>query len=240
MYPKLVTIIKLMRSLGPNLDIISNIIRDDRKNIENELLKINELYFTPIPSFGIFKLNLENKSYIIRKNLREDFCLSLSKEGLKVNEFINYSGIPEAYDFITDEWNLDLEIKADKLEPFIQYEDNADPILYSSLRSFYSFNNILKMSLNTGLISGFIIDYGKRDYVLDIFTPEKEIRDNLEYIPFIRYSLSLKIDSNNLFMIELLVPEKHLLFILEILKEIKQYIDVLFTPKRPKYFKGII
>jgi hypothetical protein len=96
------------------------------------------------------------------------------------------------------------------------------------------------MSLNTGLISGFIIDYGKRDYVLDIFTPEKEIRDNLEYIPFIRYSLSLKIESNNLFMIELLVPEKHLLFILEILKEIKQYIDVLFTPKRPKYFKGII
>lgn len=239
MYPKLVTIIKLMRSLGPNLDIISNIIRDSKKNIENELLKISNLYFTPIPSFGIFKLNWDNKSYI-RKNLREDFRLSLSKEGLKVNEFINYSGIPEAYDFITDEWDLTMEIKADGLRPFTQYEGNADPLLYSSLVSFYSFNDILKMSLNNGLISGFIIDYGKREYVIDIFTAEKEVKERLEYIPFIRYSISLNLESNELFIIELLVPDKHLLFILEILKEIRQYIDILFTIRKPYYFNGII
>ncbi len=239
MYPKLVTIIKVMRSLGPNLDILSNITRDDKKNIERELLKINNLYFTPIPSFGIFKLNLDNK-LCIRKNIREDFCLSLSKEGLGVNEFINYSGIPEAYDFITDKWNLDMEIKADGLKPFIQYEDNADPLLYSSLRSFYSFNEILKMSLNNGLITGFIIDYGKRDYVIDIFTYEKEIRERLEYIPFIRYSISLNTEPDELFIIELLVPEKHLLLILEILREMRQYIDILFTLRKPYYFNGII
>ncbi|AWR93456.1 hypothetical protein [Acidianus brierleyi] len=239
MYPKLVTIIKLMRSLGPNLDIISNVIRDSKKNIENELLKINNLYFTPIPSFGIFKLNLNDKS-LIRKNLREDFCLSISREGLKVNEFINYSGIPEAYDFITDEWDLHMDIKAEGIKPFIQYEDNAEPLLYSSLRSFYSFNDILKTSLNYGLISGFIIDYGKRDYVIDVFTTEKEVRERLEYIPFIRYSISLDLESNNLFIIELLISDKDLLFILELLKEMRQYIDILFTLRKPYYFNGVI
>ncbi|MCI2415412.1 MAG: hypothetical protein MPF33_09270 [Candidatus Aramenus sp.] len=228
-----------MRSIGPNPSLLAKVLRESEEDVKKELEGIKDLYFTPVFSFSSLRFNFDEKE-CVRRNIREDLCMSLGKEGLRVKEFLNYSGIPEAYDFAYDMWDLSFKIKAEGERPHFQYEGDSEVILYSSLRSIYSFNEILKEFLNKGIVTSFILDYGRRDYVIDVFSFNEVVRERLEYVPFIRYSAILESDQGDIYLTELMIPKDYLLIVLEVLKEMREEVEILFTKKKIPYFHGVI
>ncbi len=228
-----------MRSIGPNLGLLAKVLQKDEEHVKKALSEIKDLYFTPVFSFGYLRFNFD-EGKCVRKNLREDFCISIGKEGLKVKDFVNYSGMPEAYDFAYDKWDLSFKLRAQGERPAYQYEGDTDVTLYSSLRSIYSFNEILKGFLNRGLVTSFIVDYGRRDYVIDVFSYERAVSDKLEYVPFIRFSVTLESYQGDLYLTELLVPRDDVLIVMEVLKEMQEEIDILFTKRKIPYFRGVV
>ncbi|ARM75021.1 hypothetical protein [Acidianus manzaensis] len=204
-----------------------------------QLLSIKNLNFTPIASSSLLKINFE--SFPVRINLKSNFFFSLSKkEGLKIKKFINYSGIPELYDPKFDSWKLTFDKKSEGLVVTTKFEENYPILDFSSLKSFKSFNEVLKGMYNNLLIESFLIDYGTRDLIVDVFTYSEKVQDILEFIPFIRFTISTEIENDLLYITELSIPYKYFRSISEILSEIKTECNFLFTLNKKPYVSRII
>jgi hypothetical protein len=60
-------------------------------------------------------------------------------------------------------------------------------------------------------VKGYIVDYGKRDFFVDLITPDEEVLNELEYFPFIRVAYELEdLEGLSLHLVELYVPESYL------------------------------
>ncbi|WP_150111442.1 hypothetical protein [Candidatus Acidianus copahuensis] len=219
--------------MGPNLQLLSMALRESESNLEKYMMEIKHLYFTPLPSFSTV---IFDGNFPVRKSIKSDVIFPNKK--LKVNSIINYSGIPEAYDPLLDRWDLSFDIRANgmKLEGITE---NRDPLMFSTLRTSKAFTDIIKGMYNNLQIHSFIIDYGRRDIILDVISSSEEVAKNLEYVPFIR--LTFSISEPKMYIIELLIPFNYLNIILEILKEMRDSIDgTLFTLRKMPYFTPII
>lgn len=160
---------------------------------------------------------------------------------MRIKKFVNYSGIPEKYDPQFDTWKLDFEIRAEGLVNEIKYEGEDYPVLeFSSLRTFKSFNDILKSMYNKLLIDSFLIDYGTRDIIVDVFTQSKKVVEAIEYIPFIRFNIVTEAENSELNIVELSIPFKYFTIIAEILSELKTDAEYLFTLNKKPYISKII
>ncbi|MFP3164600.1 MAG: hypothetical protein RXQ76_01940 [Acidianus sp.] len=215
-------------------------MKTEESSLKEQLLKIKNLSFTPVYSSSIIKINFDRLP--IRKSIKSNLSFSLSlKDGLRIKEFINYSGIPEYYDEKYDKWKMSLDKRADGLKVEVKYSGYAQPLIFSSLRSFSSFNEILKGMYNHTVIESFIIDYGNRDAILDIFHNSKKVLECLELIPFIRFSILIEIDNNEeLYITELSLPFTYLNYVSELLSELKPEIDIIFTLNKFPYISKIL
>ncbi|BDC18322.1 hypothetical protein HS5_12120 [Acidianus sp. HS-5] len=228
-----------MRQVGPNIPLISRILRTEENSLRRQLLKIRNLSFTPVYSSSIIKINFDGIP--VRRSIKSNLSLSLSlKEGLKIKEFTNYSGIPEYYDEKYNTWITTLDRRAEGLKVDIKYSSETQPLFFSSLRSFSSFNEILKGMYNKTLIESFIIDYGNKDVVFDILYTSKEVLDLLELLPFIRFSVITELDSDELYITELTLPFNYLNYVSELLSDLKSEIDMIFTLNKLPYISKII
>ncbi|WP_110379431.1 hypothetical protein [Acidianus sulfidivorans] len=204
-----------------------------------QISNIRNFYFTPVISSSLLKINFE--SFPVRKNIKSTLFFSISKkEGINIKEFINYSGVPELYDPKFDSWDLSFNKKSDGLIISNKFEDDYPTLDFSSLRSFKSFNDIIKAMYNNLLIESFIIDYGTRDIIVDVFTYSDKVQDMLEYIPFIRFSIVTDMEDGTLYITELSIPYKYFKSVSEILAEMKSECEYLFTINKKPYVSRII
>ncbi|MDT7872396.1 MAG: hypothetical protein RRB18_02150 [Sulfolobaceae archaeon] len=122
----------------------------------------------------------------------------IEEDELKIKEIRNYSGKPDEYDLELDTWNPNFNKRADyiRVEP-TEFDENRG----------------LKEGDNTRVIDvkGYIVDYGKRDFFVDLITPDEEVLNELEYFPFIRVAYELEdLEGLSLHLVELYVPESYL------------------------------
>lgn len=207
--------------------------------LRTQLLNIKHFYFTPVISSSLLKINFD--SLPVRKSIKSDIFFSLSrKTGIKIKQFVNYSGIPELYDPKSDSWKLDFEIRADGIASDMKFEEETPALQFSSLRAFESFNEVIKEMYNKLLIESFLIDYGLRDIIVDVFTYSREVVDVLELIPFIRFNIVLDMENSTLNIVELTIPHKYFKQVAEILSELKTEAEYLFTINKKPYIVKII
>ncbi|BFI76355.1 hypothetical protein [Sulfurisphaera ohwakuensis] len=207
-------IVRLLRVIGPNIRLLSKLSKIEESVLYDFLSKIQSLKFTPITK--ISTLSICEKG-IIRRSIKNNKGLALEGD-FEVKEIRNYSGIPTMYNFLLDEWDLSLEVKSDYVSVYPHEFDKVERI--SSLKSLSLKEPLLSM-IRASSIKGFIVDYGKRDFYIDVLTFDTDIVDSLQYIPFIRIGFLLK-DSEDLplYLIELFVPEKYLTFTIKIIRYI--------------------
>lgn len=218
---------------------MSKILQTPEETLRSQILGIKKLYFTPVINSGLLKITFD--CLPVRKSIKSDLFFSISKNsGLKIEKFVNYSGIPELYDPKFDSWKLDFNVRADGIVNDIKIENEASVLDFSSLRTLKSFNDFIKEMYNKLLIDSFLIDYGTRDIIIDVFTFSKEVVKALEFIPFIRFNIIVKTDDSTLNVAELSIPYKYFKVVAEILSELKTDADFLFTLNKKPYVSKII
>lgn len=229
-----VKIIKTLRVTGPNVSLVSKILDIDEDLLHDFLGNIKNLQFTPITR--IDSIDFSEEGYI-RRSVKGNFGL-ITNGKYKVVEIRNYSGIAEEYNPINDSWNLTLETKADYI-PILTSEFSRKEFL-SVLKSLTLKEPLISL-INCSAIKGFIIDYGRRDFYVDIFTFDKSILESLEYIPFIRVGLVLKDEDLYIYFVELYVPEKHFNFVISLVRELcGKMCRILISPDSFYFSRKII
>ncbi|BCS92915.1 hypothetical protein [Metallosphaera javensis (ex Sakai et al. 2022)] len=237
-FPELV---KALRRFGPNLDLLANIFGERKEELLSHMESIRELCFTPIPGNSFMKISFEREiGKYIRQSLKGKSSLSLVEEGVPVIKIENFSGNPFAYDQKKDQWDMTLDSKWEPLVYEFQYAGETEPLPFSRFRSYKTLNEMMMVSLNQGIIQGFIVDYGKRDFVLLVRTPYTDIKENLETIPFIRYTAWLSFGEGTSFLMEFSIPDRYLKEIMEVLHDLKNHIDVILTTTSLEYFKPVL
>ncbi|BCU69248.1 hypothetical protein [Stygiolobus caldivivus] len=193
-----VQLIRQMRVLGDNYDLIAYLVKTNVEDIRRLANSIKDLSLTPITKFDGFSLCRGLvKDDIFRLSIKNKKMLLIDQE-LKTIEIRNYSGKPEEYDPYLDIWSPNYDRKAD----YISISSTEFGEITASAKG----NTVDQLNLLN--IRGFIVDYGKRDFFVDVLTYEEEILDELEYFPFIRVAYKV-INPENiiLYLIELYVPE---------------------------------
>lgn len=210
-------LIRTMRVIGPNIQLLSRITNTDKETLLSYLKNIVGLQFTPITKVSSLSID---KAGFIRRSVKNNRGITL-KGNSDVIEMRNYSGIPEAYDWLKDTWNMELDYKANYMS-IIPDEFSGTEII-SSIKSLSLKEPLLSM-VNASLIKGFVVDYGKRDFYIDIITLDSDILDAIEQIPFIRitYVLRTKEESVILYFVELFVPERYFTYVIKIVRMICQ------------------
>mgnify|MGYP001772505612 CR=1 FL=1 len=214
-YVDFVKIIKTLRIIGPNIALLSKLTKIEQEVLLSFLKRIRGLQFTPITKVNSMGIS---ESGFIRRSIKNNKGLDLVGD-LEVVEIRNYSGIPNTYDWEEDDWDLSLELKGDYVSLY-PYEFSSKETI-TALKSLSLKEPLLSM-VNLSIIKGFIVDYGKRDFYIDLFTFNTDILNLVEYIPFIRvsYLLKTKEESFPFHLIELYVPEKYFIFTMKIIKDI--------------------
>jgi|GEM_PF-713508 hypothetical protein len=182
-----------MRRVGPDIPLLSELTKLKQDEILSLLSRIKGLSFTPIPANRFMKLKFSSRIYT-RKSVKTDLSFLFDKEGVEVVRFENFSGIPETYDYDTDTWNYDGSIKATPLVHDFQYEGEVEPIDFSTLRSPKSMTDVLREANSKGLIQCYVVDYGSREFLLDVITLNPEVKEAFQYFPFIRFVAHLRGD----------------------------------------------
>jgi len=208
-------IIKTLRVIGPNITLLSRLINIEQEVLLSFLKRIQGLQFTPITKVDSPAIS---ESGFIRRSIKNNKGIALMGN-LEVVEIRNYSGIPSMYDWEKDDWDLSLELKGDYVSLY-PYEFSSKETI-TALKSLSLKEPLLSM-VNLSIIKGFVVDYGKRDFYIDLFTFSADVLDLVEYLPFIRvsYLLKTKEESFPLHLIELYVPEKYFVFTMKIVKDI--------------------
>lgn len=210
-FPRL---LKTLRVVGPNLKLVSRLIKVEEPLLLDFLQKIPRLQFTPVTKINYLNFS---KDGIIRRSIKNDKGISFNG-GFKVIELKNYSGIPETYNWIVDDWDLTMDIRGDFVSVLIDEFPKAERL--SALKSLELKEPITSL-LKASVIKGFIVDYGKRDFYIDILTFDLGVIDILEYLPFIRFQLVLQNEEDlKVYFVELYVPEIHFKYTIKIIKEI--------------------
>jgi len=227
-----------MRRVGPDIPLLSELTKLKQDEILSLLSRIKGLSFTPIPANRLMKLKFSSRIYT-RKSVKTDFSFLFDKEGVEVVRFENFSGIPETYDYDTDTWNYDGSIKATPLVHDFQYEGEVEPIDFSTLRSPKSMTDVLREANSKGLIQSYVVDYGSREFLLDVITLNPEVKEAFQYFPFIRFVAHLRGDEATFYLIELFMPEAHLREVAEALEEVRDQVKILFAPRSFKYVRRV-
>jgi len=201
--------------VGPNIELASRLTNTEQEVLFGFLKGIKGLQFTPITKVDSIAIS---KSGFIRRSIKNTRGLAL-EGNLNVVEIRNYSGIPGTYNWIKDDWDVSLELKGDYVSIY-PYEF-ARKVTLTAIKSLSLKEPILSM-INSSIIKGFIVDYGKRDFYIDLLTFNSDVLNFIEYIPFIRISYFLKTKEEEfpLYLSELYVPEKFLVFTMKIIKDI--------------------
>lgn len=193
-------LIRQMRVFGDNYDLLAYTLGAKKDDIIKLITSMKKnLYLTPIIKFEGFSLckGLHNKSKILRISIKGRKAL-IEENELKIKEIRNYSGKPDEYDLELDTWNPNFNKRADYIRvELTEFDENRG----------------LKEGDNTRVIDvkGYIVDYGKRDFFVDLITPDEEVLNELEYFPFIRVAYELEdLEGLSLHLVELYVPESYL------------------------------
>ncbi|QKR00411.1 hypothetical protein GWK48_08530 [Metallosphaera tengchongensis] len=235
-------LLRMLRRVGPNVELISRLVGESEADIINLLNSVKNLSFSPVPANKFLKVTFHrdiNGGIYSRVNLKGNFSILFSKRGASVVKFENFSGIPEAYDVMMDTWRLDYEGRSEPQVYEFSYEGEVEPIDASAFSTTSSMNDILKSSLNLGTIQGFVVDYGRRDFILDVITPYEEIKESLQYLPFLRYVMWIK-DESIIYLAELSIPEAHVKEVMEVIYEIKNHAHLLFSTTAKDFTRPII
>ncbi|MCH1771752.1 MULTISPECIES: hypothetical protein [Metallosphaera] len=237
-FPELV---KAMRRFGPNLDLLESLLKERKEVILSYLESVKELYFTPVLANRFLRISFDQEiDRHIRLSLKGKSYLSLGGEGVPVTKIENFSGNPYAYNHEKDQWDMTIDATWEPLVYEFQYEGEAEPLPFSRFRSYKTLNEMMMASLNLGTIQGFIVDYGRRDFVLLVKTPYKEIKENLQTLPFIRYTAWLGLEQGTTFLMEFSIPEEYLKEIMEVLHDLRHHVNVLLTTTSFEYFKPLL
>ncbi|AWR98916.2 hypothetical protein DFR87_03525 [Metallosphaera hakonensis JCM 8857 = DSM 7519] len=227
-------LVELMRRFGPNTELIGKLKGVSPREVENYLAQVKHLSFTPLQSNNHIRVKLQTGAMepnYVRLSIKGKLSMIFSNNGAPVIKLENFSGNPEAYNINDDSWRMDADTIFEPLVYEYQYEGELEPIPISRFHSTKTMNELLISSLNIGTIQGFIVDYGKRDFVLLIATPYTEIKENLQLLPFIRYCMWLKDNEGTAFLMEFSIPEKNLKEVMEVIHEIKtRALVLLATP----------
>jgi len=208
-------IIRILRVVGPNIALASRLFKTEEEVLLGFLKGIKGLQFTPITKVDSIAIS---KWGFIRRSIKNTRGLALEGD-LNVTEIRNYSGIPDTYNWIKDDWDISLELKGDYVSIY-PYEF-LGKVTLTTIKSLSLKEPLLSM-VNSSLIKGFIADYGKRDFYIDLFTFNLDVLNFIEYIPFVHVSYFLKTKEEEfpLYLIELYVPEKFFVFTMKIIKDI--------------------
>ncbi|MEM0072519.1 MAG: hypothetical protein QXY37_04080 [Metallosphaera sp.] len=219
-----------MRRIGPDVDLLAWLTGESKNDIIKLLKSISNLSFTPIPrnkALRIYFQTSSHTSYYFRKSLKDNFFILISERGVPVLRFENYSGNPLAYNVESDSWDLSLDSKFEPELFEFQYEGETEPLPFSRFSDVKSFSEIHRASLNCGNLQGFIIDYGRRDFVLDVVTPYQYVKENLELLPFIRYSMTLSGHEGHAYLMEFSIPERHVKEVMEVMHDVRDHVSLL-------------
>ena len=192
-------LIRQMRVLGENYDLISYLLKVDKEEIKKIATNIRNLRVIPIVRSNGFLLCRKIVDNVIRLSIKGKKGLGIGDQ-FKIVEIRNYSGKPEEYNPCLDMWKINFDKKADYI-PITSLEFNVSGRV----------DNDSGKMINLLYVRGFIVDYGKREFFIDLLTYEKDILEELEYFPFIRVVYKVVNEEGlPLYLINLLVPEEYL------------------------------
>ncbi|BFH72525.1 hypothetical protein SJAV_04690 [Sulfurisphaera javensis] len=207
-------IVKILRIIGPNIRLLSVLTKHDEKLLFNFLKKVPYLEFTPITKITSLSIKEDGK---IRRSIKNNKGVSI-QGNLKVKEIRNFSGVAEAFNILTDDWDLSLDKRGNYVS--ILPDEFARHETVSTLK-YLSLKEPLASMVRSSVIKGFIVDYGKRDFYVDVLTYDLGVIEVLEYIPFIRYEYVLINEEDlPLYLVELFVPERYFKVVIKTVKEI--------------------
>ncbi|MDT7875841.1 MAG: hypothetical protein RQ872_03890 [Sulfolobaceae archaeon] len=217
------TLVKQIRVIGYNIKLLSYTLKIPDNEIIKALKEIKNLKISPIKKVEKIDIGDLRPNNVIRVNIKGDKAL-LSEGKFKVVEIRNYSGKPDEYDFKNDKWIPNYDVKADYVSiPITEFNTNA------------KIKGKIKTLINNLNVRSFIVDYGKRDFFIDIITLDKDVSSSLEYFPFIRYGISsVSEEGIKVFFNELFLPEEYLNVVIKSISymcESAEYCETLISLK---------
>ncbi|BCU67757.1 hypothetical protein HS7_11940 [Sulfolobales archaeon HS-7] len=164
---------------------------------------------------------------------------------LEFVSLLNYSGIPESYDPKKDVW-YSVNVKA---APSKSSSNHLTPMeLRKGIEAIRKFgSNLIEVEnlglerslqlLHSGFFSSFLIDYGTRDFMIEVFFLDEDIKEFFEYVPFIRLMRVFRCIEENVYVYnaELFGPYEGMVKVLEKIEMIRNHLTAIRLVKLAMY-----